>query len=221
MKYIDDEAKNIKWFNKNIFYACTLFILLINIFAFLFGGSDWAPERDISEWADVLNFKNFVACFLSAFEHANLQHCLLNCVCFFIAGSYVERKIGTVNLLVLVFTLALFCGCATDANYRGLSHGFSGVNYGIYAYIIVEYIFAFIDKKQTKVNIIYGAIILVLIYLATCFCGGTSSFAFKWYPYDLITNLGHYTSFFTGVIVTLLLRFVKWKTLKENEKIQV
>ena len=68
MKYIDDEAKNIKWFNKNIFYACTLFILLINIFAFLFGGSDWAPERDISEWADVLNFKNLVACFLSAFE---------------------------------------------------------------------------------------------------------------------------------------------------------
>lgn len=217
MKYIDDETKQIKWYNKNIFYVATLFIVISNILAYCFGGSNWAPEYVGSTWADILNFNNLVACFLSAFEHSNLQHCLLNCLCFLIAGSYVERKIGTVNLLVLAFTLTFFCECVIDANHIGGSHGFSGVNYGMYAYIIIDYIFAFINKKQTKANIIYGAVILALIYTACCFCGGTSAFEFALYPYDLLTNMGHYTSFLTGGIMTLLLQFVKWQAVEANK----
>jgi membrane associated rhomboid family serine protease len=135
-----------------------------------------------------------------------------------VAGTYVERKIGTVNILVLVASFAFFCGCAVAANHSGTSVGFSGVNYAFYAYIIIDYVFMFIDKKQTKANTIYGAIVLALIYLATCFCGGTSSFSFKIYPYDLLNNMGHYTSFLTGAILTLLLQFVKWQTAKSKEQ---
>ena len=216
MKYIDDETKVTKWYTKNLFYVCTIFIILVNIFAFGVGGSDWAPHRGDSEWNSVLNFKNLVACFLNNYEHSNWQHCLLNSLCFLIAGSYVERKIGTVNLFVLTLTLSFFCGCATNANSRGESHGFSGVNYGIYAYIIIDYIFMFVYKKQTTTNVLYGAILLALIYLATCFCGGTSTFTFTLYPYDLITNMGHYTSFLTAAILSLLLQFVKWQTVRET-----
>ena len=216
MKYIDDENKKVKWYNKNIFYVCTLFIVFSNIFAFCFG-SDWTPDFVYSKWTDSLNFKNLVACFFGAFEHSNLQHCLLNSLCFLIAGTYIERKIGTVNLLILVLSLIFFSTCSVSANYSGGFHGFSGVNYSIYAYVIIDYIFMFIDKKQNKANIIYGAIMLVLIYVASCFCGGTASFQFKWYPYDLITNMGHYTSFLTGTIITLLLQFVKRTTIAENK----
>lgn len=214
MKFIDCENKDLKWFNRNLFYVGTVIVVLINVLAFVLGGSSWAIEYVSSRWTDVLNFNNLIACFLSAFEHSNLQHCLLNSLCFLIAGTYVERKIGTINLLVLVFTFALFCECAVDANHSGGSVGFSGVNYAFYAYIIIDYVFGFINKKQTKINVIYGAIILALIYLACCFCGGTHAFAFKIYPYDLINNMGHYTSFLTGAILTLLLQFIKWQTNK-------
>ena len=108
MKFIDDSTKNLKWFNRNFFYAGTVVILLINIVAFLVGGNDWAPGCVYAGWTDVLSFENIVAAFLSAFEHSNLQHCLLNSLCFLIAGSYVERKIGTVNLLILILSLAFF-----------------------------------------------------------------------------------------------------------------
>jgi len=217
MKFIDDSSKNLKWFNRNFFYTGTITIVLINVLLFLVCGNNWSPGYVFARWHDVLNFKNILATFLSAFEHANLQHCLLNSLCFLIAGSYVERKIGTANLFVLIFSLAFFCECVTDANSSGTSHGFSGVNYGLYAYIIVDYVFMFISKKHTKLNIIYGAIILALIYLACCFSGGTSTFSFEWYPYDMITNMGHYTAFLTGLIMSILLQFVKWKTLKENK----
>lgn len=217
MKFIDDTAKNIKWYNKNIFYVCTLFFVFVNVFAFQLGGSSWIPRPINSNWTDVLNFNRLLSCFLSAFEHSNLQHCLLNSLCFLVAGTYLERKIGSVNLFVLVLSLVFFCECAVDANYDANSHGFSGTNFGIYAYIIIDYIFMFLYKKQTKTNIIYGAIILALIYIACCFSGGTSTFAFKWYPHDLITNMGHYTSFLTGIIVTLILQFIKWKTINDNK----
>ena len=82
MKYVDDETKEIKWYNANICYSGTLIIVLINVLAFLWGGNDWVPHYVKSSWADVLDFNNIVVCFLSSFEHSNWQHCLLNCLCF-------------------------------------------------------------------------------------------------------------------------------------------
>ena len=216
MKYIDLKNKKLNWYNRNLFYLGTIFVVFINIFAFLFNDNSWKFEYVYSQWTDVLNFNNLFACFFSAFKHSNLQHCLLNCLCFFVVGTYVERKIGTLNLFVLVVSFALFCESAVDANHSGGSVGFSGVNYAFYAYAIIDYIFMFINKKQTKSSIIYGAIILALIYWATCFSGGTTAFSFKIYPYDLLTNMGHYTSFFAGAILTLLLQFVKWQMSKND-----
>ncbi len=217
MKYIDDESKKTAWYNENIFYLCTLAVVICNVGAFLIGGRNWAPEFSSAAWTDILNFNNLFAVIFSVFEHSNLQHCLLNSVCFLVAGSYLERKIGTVNLAVLVFSLAFFGECTVKANHQGGSHGFSGVNYGLYAYILVDYVSMFIGKKQTKVNVIYGAIVVALIYLAACFNGGVTGFSFQWYPYDLITNMGHYTSFLAGTILSLLLQFVKWQTVKESK----
>ena len=60
-----------------------------------------------------------------------------------------------------------------------------------------------------------GAIILALIYLAMCYNGGTDSFGFEWYPYDLMYNAGHYSSFVAGIIVTVMLNLAKLKARRE------
>ena len=208
MSFLQYEKQE-KKINKNYFFAGTFLVIIINFLVYYF-----FSEQDVIystyNWENVLDFKNLFICFYSAFRHFNVQHLLLNCLCFLIAGGYVERKRGSLELIVLVVLFTFFGEGMTDANhYSGTSRGFSGVNYAFYAYIIIDYVFMFIDKKQTKANTIYGAIVLALIYLATCFCGGTSSFSFKIYPYDLITNMGHYTSFLTGGILMLLLQFVK------------
>lgn len=36
--------------------------------------------------------------------------------------------------------------------------------------------------------------------------GGTSSFSFSWYPYDMMYNLGHYTSYLTGLLIALAIK---------------
>lgn len=217
MKFIDVKNKKLYWYNRNLFYLGTILVVLINIYAFLYNDNSWQIKYVYSNWKDVLNFDNLITCFLSAFKHSNMQHCLLNSLCFLIAASYVERKIGSVNLLLLVFVFALFGEVAVDANYRGVSVGFSGVNFAFYAYIIIDFIFMFVFKKQTLVCVIYGVIVISLIYLACCFCGGTNTISFAIYPYDLITNMGHYTSFVMGCVLTLVINVVKWQVLKANK----
>ena len=218
MKYIDDENKLVKWYNCNLFYVCTIIIVLGNILAYVLGGKNWNLEYAYIRWTD-FDLYNILVAFLSAFEHSTLQHCLLNCLCFFIAGTYLERKIGSFSLFVLVISLTFICECITDANTHGAGgHGFSGVNYAIYAYIIVDYVFMFIKKKQTRTNIIYGSIIIALICISFFFNGGSTKFSFTWYPSDLINNMGHYVSFIVGAVLSILIQSIELKTIYETKQ---
>ena len=63
---------------------------------------------------------------------------------------------------------------------------------------------------------ILGALILALIYLAMCFNGGTTSFGFEWYPYDLLHNMGHTGGAFAGIVVGLIVQVAKLQTEKKN-----
>ena len=197
--------------SKNFFFAGTLFVVSINFFVYFFCNT---PNELISQnnWNSVLSFKNLLVHFISAFKHSNLQHLLLNSLCFLIAGGYVERKYGSIGLLFLVFIFTLFGESMVTANHSGTGgRGFSGVNYSFYAYIIVDFIFTIKDIRQDKIELILSLIILGLIYLACCFCGGTETIAFKFYPYDLIHNLGHYTAFLSGLILSLLIKLCRIK----------
>ena len=65
-------------------------------------------------------------------------------------------------------------------------------------------------------NTIVGAIILALIYLAMCFNGGVASFSFEWYPYDLMHNMGHYSSFLIGFVLALIVQITRDLALKQK-----
>lgn len=210
MSFLQFEKQE-KKINKNYFFAGTFLVIIINFLVYYF-----FSEQDVIystyNWENVLDFKNLFICFYSAFRHFNVQHLLLNCLCFLIAGGYVERKRGSLELIVLVVLFTFFGEGMTDANhYSGTSRGFSGVNYAFYAYIIVDFIFSFKEIKKNKKEMIISVSILILIYIACCFCGGTDTISFKIYPYDLIHNLGHYTGFLVGLILSTLIKVCKIK----------
>lgn len=219
MKIIDDNTKKLHWWNRNYFFAATVAVVLVNIILFATLGNDWERKFGAGNeyvFYNLLDFRNIVRSFLNSFSHANWQHVLLNMLCFFIAGIYLERKEGTLPFLFLVFVLTLFSAFAGTANDAGLNwHGFSGANYALYGYIIIDYLFMFRKRTRTKFNIISGAIVLALIYFAMCFNGGTATVGFSWYPYDLMHNSGHYTGILTGLVLGLLIHLCRFKTERE------
>ena len=86
------------------------------------------------------------------------------------------------------------------------SYGFSSANYALYAIFFIDYLFSFRQTKRNKTNIILGAILIPIIYLAMCYNGGVHAFGFDWWPSDLITNSWHWAGFGTGILTGLLLQ---------------
>lgn len=203
-----NEDQDIKTcFTKNYFWIGTIFIVLLCIFLYLAGGSNWNPiTLRRGSWSDGLDFRALFYGFLNSFGHINLQHTLLNMLCFLFVGLYLERKIGTVKLLLLVIAFAfLSTGIIAAMSFGVGSIGYSGVNFAFYFYIITDFVFEVFRKdKARKSAYILGTVMIALIYLAMCFNGGTTGFGFEWYPWDLFHNMGHTGGAVSGIIVALI-----------------
>lgn len=214
-KILNDDYRDKNWFFRNYFFIGTAAVILTCSLLFIFGGYSWNPIVYGSHgWTEGLYFNPLFYGFLNSFGHANLQHMLLNMLCFLIAGLYLERKTGTLSLLLLIIAFAFLSTGITAANYFSVSSiGYSGVNYALYFYIIADFIFMLFHKTERKIlNTILGIIILALIYLAMCFSGGTSKFSFELYPYDLFNNMGHTGGAFAGLVVGLIVQITKLKS---------
>ena len=200
--WLDEKSKSLTWWNRNYFFVTTVFIVLLNIILY----AAWEqPDISIrSNWGK-FSIVNLVQALINTYWHANWQHVLLNMLCFFIAGIYLERKKGSLKFFLFVVILSLFTAFAVCTNDVSLWWvGFSGMNFGLYGYIIIEFIFMLLQKeKRYLFNLISGGVILALIYFAMCFCGGTETVSFKWYPYDLLNNLGHASGFVVGILFGL------------------
>lgn len=207
MKVIDDASKKpLKWWNRNYFYVATIIIIAVNIVIYATVKSPFthlAGDRNPG-WGDMLNITNITRGFLDAFAHADWGHVLGNMVCFLGIGLYIERKWGSLKLLISIPLLAFIDGIVTIGNSLGIDFvGFSGMLYIFYAFIIVDYIFSFQKRYRNRTNIIWGAITLGLIYLAMCNVDFLT-FSFKWWPIDFFTNMGHYAIFYIGIVIALL-----------------
>ena len=198
---LNDKSKNPGFLGMNWFFAATLLVTIFTIICHaVTGGGTW--DGDVRPEWNSFSWSNLFLAVSRAYIHANWQHCLLNMLCFFIAGIYLERKRGSLGMLLLVAVLSFFSAFATAANYVSLSpRGFSGVNYALYGYIIVDYVFVLLVKERRyKFNVVSGGVILGLIYFAMCFNGGTTSVSFVPYPSDFLHNIGHASGFFVGLL---------------------
>lgn len=216
MTFFDDNTKKSRWWNRNYFYLGTIVWLAINFLLFAYLGNDWVPSGNRSpQWTGLITYENIRAGFLSSFAHADRFHVLGNMLCLIICGLYLERKQGTLEFVFFIPLMAFFTAIAISANdfSRG-GIGFSGVNFGMYGWIIVDYVFSFGKAKRTKINIIFGAIILAVIYFAAC-CKDFETFKYAWYPHDLLYNLAHYSGFLVGAILALFVNICELKVLKE------
>jgi len=221
MKFVDDKSKNLHWWNRNYLFLGTILIVAINILIFAFVNKNpWdivGIKNNESYWSDIFYFKTTFSLFLSSFFHSNWQHVLLNMLCFFVAGIYLERKQGTFGIILYVLFSAYISAIAIGANSLSIySVGFSGVNYFIYAIIIIDFLFSFQKHRRNKANIILGSFVVALIYLAMCFNGGTTEFSFSVLPYDLMHNMAHYTSFLAGIIIGLFTETIKLTSSKKE-----
>lgn len=198
----DEKGKKVNWLNRNYFFVTTVFIVLLNIIVYAVHGSDTGDFKVRPVWGS-FSVNNLFQSLVDSYTHGNWQHCLLNMLCFFIAGMYLERKKGSLKFLLFMVIMSLFtafASCTNDISIGAI--GFSAVNYGLYGYIIIEYIFVLLQKaKRNLFNIVSGAVVLALIYFAMCFSGGTVRVTFEWYPYDLLHNLGHASGFVTGLVL--------------------
>lgn len=212
MKFFDDKSKTVNWRNRNYFYIGTIFIIVLNILLFVFLGNNF--EEGIGGehvWNGVFDISNLVRSFVDVFVHGDWAHVLLNMLCFAFCGIYIERKVGTFNFLLMVVGFAFLAGAVTTAARNTVAHyGASGLVYFCYAYVIIDYIFSIIKKDaNNKTNLILGGIILFCIYVAMCYCE-ERAFPFVIYPHDFLFNAAHYSSFFAGIIVTIMLKVAKY-----------
>lgn len=222
MKIIDDGTKKLTALNRNYFFIVTVAFVVLCVTLHACLGDEWSVQIRPYE-TNRFGFKiykgnSLLYSLLNSFSHANWQHCLLNMLCFFICGCWLERKKGSLKFLILLLLIILITSRAITMAWGDVWVGYSGVNYGLYAYTIVDFLSSLKNTKSNKFNLIYGSVIMALIYFAMCFNGGVERVSFAFYPYDLIHNAGHNISFLvilSAVLAVKAFKFLKKRSLKE------
>ncbi len=220
MKVIDDKSKKkLNWWNRNYFFVATLAIIIINVLVHVLWAR-WCEDVFVIDGEyHAFNFIPTLLAFFSSFSHSTLPHLLLNMLPFLVVGIYIERKRGSFSTFLLVLFGAYISGLAIVTNMVPTSSayigGFSGVNYFLFGYVIIDYIFSFQKAEKNKLNIVFGVIVLIFIYCASCY-QSSSEFPFTWYPHDLIYNNSHNSGFVVGLIVTFVISLVRLLARREN-----
>jgi len=196
-----NEKPALKPITKNFYFISTLFFVLFIFIMHAFG-----PMRPTGQIEYARSFLQVLRINLEllhrSFSHLGTQHALLNMLCFFVVGLYLERKMGSLRLFLSVIGIAIITAWASMIWSRNWV-GFSLVNFAFYAIVIVDYVFVVLNKKRTKQQVIFGGVVVALIYWAMCFSGGTTAFTFEWYPYDLLNHGGHAVGFLAGFMLCL------------------
>jgi len=210
-KFVNEDHENKNWFSLNYFFAGTFALIFIMIL--VYGVTAPIHRGAPAEWYDdIFNFRIIAESFANSFCHNSWSHVLFNMACFLFCGLYLERKMGSIKFLLLILLLGLLCGVAStaavlDANWAG----FSVVNFALYFYIIIDFIFLALAKtKRNKLNLIFGGIMMVLIYIFMSI--NTEASSFYGYPLRLANNAGHFSGALIGIVMALTIRVARITT---------
>ncbi len=222
MKVIDDKCKKVSWYNRNYFFAGTILVILINIILFWQLGNSWENNFEVSKGGKIAcDFANLLRLFMNALSHSDWEHVLFNMLGVLVCGLYLERKIGSINMFLLLFVLIPLANWTAGANRMTVnSHGFSCVLYALYAFVILDYVFSFQKHKRNVLSTVLGALVITYI-VVSMFWDDTKSFPITTIPEDLIYHKGHFSGFVIGLIFGLTMQladiYIRKRTIKEIE----
>lgn len=129
---------NINVTNIIIFICSILFLLnyyltkkFDNTTALILTGADYKTFT--------LGLKEYWRLIICGFNHSGFLHLALNCYSFYIIGTYVERKYGSLKLLIILLC-SILCGSLTFGilSDNQLSVGLSGGIYGLFVIYIID-----------------------------------------------------------------------------------
>lgn len=219
MKFFDDKNKNVNWWNRNYFFAGTIFISVLFIVIFAIWGN-WG-ENLLSEMKnEEQNLNILVRYFYSLCLHYNFSNwrtLLFNILGLVVSGFYLERKTGSLNFILLVIGLGALCS-TTDIFpdlYRSISSSFEW--FVLSGYILIDYTFSLFQKNKNITNTIIGAVCIALLYIRLGFydiSGG--GIGFSLYPHQILDVVSHFAIFMTGIIVSLIVQIAKFSYAKSK-----
>lgn len=209
MKFIDYDKKELHWWNKNYFWVISILYIILNISIHaIFNGNNilwpWVETR----WSIFNGIKDLMVSFANLYTHGDWGHVLANMVAFSIASFYLERKIGSLYFFALLQVMSIFASSMTSMYASFYWAGSSVLYYGVWGYVVIDYLFSLKDKNKT--NNIIGLISIICIYIGCCLTPNIVGSTLE--PINLIYNAGHYYGFIVGLIVSTLVNIVKLET---------
>ena len=145
----------------------------------------------------------------SIFLHGSITHLLYNMFALFLFGSFLEKKIGSRNFLIVFFLTGIIASLIASLFYER-SLGASGAVYGVIGMLTVLQPLMPIWAFGVPMPIIVASVLWIFIDFASF-----TSYL-KGMPGG-IANAAHLAGIFSGALFGLILRyFDKWKRKKER-----
>ena len=215
MKFVDGKKKKLRWYNRNFFWIVTIFYIAINIgiYAIFKGRNVIEVAFSKSSNFNSIVIEEFLISLGNVYSHVDWEHVLLNMLSISFCLFYLERKIGSVNLIMLLLGLSFLAALPTVYHH---SIGNSNVWFACFGYVLIDFIFSFRKSNRNITNIIIGVIVLVLEFVRCGFydiIGGGIGWGIV--PYQLIYHHSHFLGFIIGVVVAFTIHITKIQDCKK------
>ena len=171
---------------------------------FIFGGK--SVLANIPESRTLLGafFKGLYISIVETFITDSLSYLLTAAGGTFICLLYIERKIGSVNTLLLVLSFMLLFALPSGSLETGNGYGSPFIlSYGLLGYMLCDMLLSLRKSVRNKQNSLFGLILLVPLYVVHSFSLISEGIVFTLYPYMIFS--GYATSLIIlGVIINLI-----------------
>ncbi len=220
MKFFDYSNKKITRWNRNYFFAFTIFFILLQIVLFMV-----FAEKNIFEkiFSDIVNDYSFVAMvkrFLiqigGHFTHVSWSHVIGNMIGFFFCLFYLERKYGTIKTAGLVFSTTIFCSFPFIFDDISIC-GSSVVWFALFGFVIVDILFSLKKSEFNLANLLIGLFIVVFEILVCSFDDPQGVIIFSSFLYQMLENSSHVVGLFIGVSLSLFIHIATLGKFQKNQ----
>lgn len=120
------------------------------------------------------------------FLHFGWLHILFNMLWVYDLGGIVERKKGTLFLLIMVLTIAIISNVAQCWMSGPLFGGMSGVLYGLFGYVWMKGRY----QPQERIGLAKNTVMILMIWLVFCMTGAIGPIGNTAHVVGLVVGMG-------------------------------